>query len=349
MFQSKNLSPTKLALFISFVVSVLVALFLYFFTSNLKSTIITFVSIAIVSFSLVYYVIERFIYRKIKLVYKFISQTKATKREAFFTSELLPQKTIEEVNADVAQWAEDRKVEIERLQSNEQFRREFLMNLAHELKTPIFAAQGYIDTLLGGALQDNNVNTLFLQKAEKSIERLSDLVTDLDQISRIESNRLPINKSIFIIQDLIHDVFEELSQKASTKNIKLNIKKGCEQGVEVFADKTRIKQVLVNLVENSINYGRDRGETNAGIYVVDQKEVFIEITDNGMGIQEDQISRVFERFYRTDSARTRNEGGTGLGLAIVKHIVEAHNHSVTCRSTVDVGTSFGFSLDKPQN
>lgn len=349
MFQSKNLSPTKLALFISFVVSVLVALFLYFFTSSLKSTMITFVSIAIVSFSLVYYVIERFIYRKIKLVYKFISQTKATKREAFFTSELLPQKTIEEVNADVAQWAEDRKVEIERLQSNEQFRREFLMNLAHELKTPIFAAQGYIDTLLGGALQDNSVNTLFLQKAEKSIERLSDLVTDLDQISRIESNRLPINKSVFIIQDLILDVFEELSQKASTKNIKLNIKKGCEQGVEVYADKTRIKQVLVNLVENSINYGRDRGETNAGIYVVDQKEVFIEITDNGMGIQEDQVSRVFERFYRTDSARTRNEGGTGLGLAIVKHIVEAHNHSVTCRSTVDVGTSFGFSLDKPQN
>jgi two-component system phosphate regulon sensor histidine kinase PhoR len=346
MIYSKNLSPNKLALFISSVITTLAALFLFFFTGNLQSTLIMFACIGIVSYLLVYYVIERFIYRKIKLIYKFISQTKATKREEYFANELLPQKTIEEVRDEVTKWAEERTVEMERLQNNEQFRREFLMNLAHELKTPIFSAQGYIDTLLNGAVHDDNVNMAFLQKAEKSIDRLSDLVTDLDEISKIESNQLPINKTRFIIQDLVRDVYEELSQKAGSKRIKLGIKKGCDQDIDVFADKLKIKQVLVNLIDNSINYGKEGGETSAGIYVVDGKHVFIEITDDGIGIGEEQIPRVFERFYRTDSARSRNAGGTGLGLAIVKHIVEAHNHSVTCRSKMDVGTSFGFTLDR---
>jgi two-component system phosphate regulon sensor histidine kinase PhoR len=346
MFNSKNLSPARLAFFISLIITLLVAMFLFFFTRNLQDILITFAVVGIVSYLLIYYVIERFIYRKIKLIYKFISQTKATKREEYFANELLPQKTIEEVRDEVTKWAEERKVEIERLQNNEQFRREFLMNLAHELKTPIFAAQGYIDTLLNGAIHDDNVNITFLQKAGKSIDRLSDLVTDLDEISKIESNQLPINKSTFMIQDLIKDVYEELSQKATIKKIKLGIKKGCEQDIEVVADLLKIKQVLVNLIENSINYGKENGETNAGVYIVDSKQVFIEITDDGIGINDEHISRVFERFYRTDSARSRNAGGTGLGLAIVKHIVEAHNHSVTCRSKLDVGTSFGFTLDR---
>ncbi|MCF8294232.1 MAG: sensor histidine kinase [Chitinophagaceae bacterium] len=346
MFNSKNLSPARLAFFISLIITLLVSMFLFFFTRNLQDILITFAVVGIVSYLLIYYVIERFIYRKIKLIYKFISQTKATKREEYFANELLPQKTIEEVRDEVTKWAEERKVEIERLQNNEQFRREFLMNLAHELKTPIFAAQGYIDTLLNGAIHDDNVNITFLQKAGKSIDRLSDLVTDLDEISKIESNQLPINKSSFMIQDLIKDVYEELSQKATIKKIKLGIKKGCEQDIEVVADLLKIKQVLVNLIENSINYGKENGETNAGVYIVDSKQVFIEITDDGIGINDEHISRVFERFYRTDSARSRNAGGTGLGLAIVKHIVEAHNHSVTCRSKLDVGTSFGFTLDR---
>jgi len=346
MFNSKNLSPARLAFFISLITTLLVSMFLFFFTRNLQDILITFAVVGIVSYLLIYYVIERFIYRKIKLIYKFISQTKATKREEYFANELLPQKTIEEVRDEVTKWAEERKVEIERLQNNEQFRREFLMNLAHELKTPIFAAQGYIDTLLNGAIHDDNVNITFLQKAGKSIDRLSDLITDLDEISKIESNQLPINKSSFMIQDLIKDVYEELSQKATIKKIKLGIKKGCEQDIEVVADLLKIKQVLVNLIENSINYGKENGETNAGVYIVDSKQVFIEITDDGIGINDEHISRVFERFYRTDSARSRNAGGTGLGLAIVKHIVEAHNHSVTCRSKLDVGTSFGFTLDR---
>jgi len=221
------------------------------------------------------------------------------------------------------------------------------MNLAHELKTPIFSAQGYIETLLDGAINDEKQRMVFLENSSRSIDRLAALVDDLDVISKLESNRIPIDPENFVIQDLIRETFAELQQQAENKGIHLLIKKGCESAVEVSADRMKIKQVLVNLVENSIKYGKLSGETNAGIYIVDRRTVLVEITDNGIGIAEDQVSRVFERFFRTDSARSRSQGGTGLGLAIVKHIVEAHGHLVTCRSTVDVGSSFGFTLDRP--
>lgn len=346
MLQSKNISPTQLALLVSSIVSIVTVLLFILFGVKWILVFTGFVIVAGTSYGITYYIIERFVYRKIKLIYKFISQTKATKREEFYSQELLPQKGLEDVGEDVVRWAEERKNEMERLQHNEAFRREFLMNLAHELKTPIFTAQGFIETLLDGAIHNPDVNTTFLQKAGKSLDRLSDLVTDLDEISKIESNQVPINKSNFVIQTLIQDVYEELSQKAAKKNIRLVIKKGCEQDIVVFADRPKIKQVLVNLIENSITYGKEYGESSAGIYLVDNDEVFIEITDNGMGIQDEHIARVFERFFRTDNARSRREGGSGLGLAIVKHIIEAHNHSVTCRSKIDVGSSFGFTLDK---
>jgi Signal transduction histidine kinase len=304
---------------------------------------------AVVSYYLIYFIIERFIYRKIKLIYKFISQTKATKREEFYNNELLPPKTLEEVHDDVVKWATDRKVEIEQLQSNEEFRKEFLMNLAHELRTPIFSSQSYIHTLIDGAINDPNVNLLFLNNAAKSIDRLALLVNDLDDISKLESNRVPLIKRDFVIQHLIKEVFQELELKAQSKHIQLTIKKGCEvPPIQVYADESKIRQVLVNLIDNSIKYGKEHGNTTAGIYIVDDKSVYVEITDDGVGISEEHIPRVFERFYRTDTARTRAEGGTGLGLAIVKHIVEAHNHTVTCRSKVDVGSSFGFTLDRPR-
>jgi two-component system phosphate regulon sensor histidine kinase PhoR len=220
------------------------------------------------------------------------------------------------------------------------------MNLAHELRTPLFSSQGYIHTLMDGALDDKNVNHLFLSNAAKSIDRLVALVDDLDVISKLESNSIPLNKTEFIIQDLLKDLFDELAQKAEEKNITLKIKPGCMSPISVYADFQKIKQVLVNLLENSIKYGKENGETNAGIYIVDTNNVFIEVTDNGLGIAEEHIPRVFERFFRTDSARSRKVGGTGLGLAIVKHIIEAHNHTATCRSKLDVGSSFGFTLDK---
>ncbi|MBK8145105.1 MAG: sensor histidine kinase [Bacteroidetes bacterium] len=346
MINRKNISPGRLALVVSSIIAVVAAILSYLYTSSVRYGILSLLLLGLISYGLIYYVLQEFIYRKVKLIYKFISNTKASQREEFYNLEILPQKTLEEVNDDVEKWATDRKGEIERLESNEQFRKEFLMNLAHELKTPIFATQGYIDTLLDGALHDNQVNETFLQNASKSIDRLADLVNDLDVISKFESNRIPIHKREFTIQELVKDVYAELSQKASKKGIKLSIKKGCESPLEVFADNQKIKQVLINLVENSIKYGRENGETTAGFYEVDDKTIYIEISDNGIGIAEEQVLRVFERFFRTDSARSRSDGGTGLGLAIVKHIIEAHNHTVVCRSTIDVGSSFGFTLDK---
>lgn len=319
----------------------------FFLSTSWKTAGIVFLVGSILSSYIIFRVLDRFLYRKIKLIYKFISQTKATQREEFYASEILPQKTIEQVQQDVEQWAHDRRGELERLQSNETFRKEFLMNLAHELKTPIFSAQGYIETLLDGAINDEKQRMVFLENSSRSIDRLAALVDDLDVISKLESNRIPIHPENFVIQDLIRETFAELQQQAENKGIQLHIKKGCESAVEVSADRMKIKQVLVNLVENSIKYGKISGETNAGIYIVDRRTVLVEITDNGIGIAEDQVSRVFERFFRTDSARSRSQGGTGLGLAIVKHIIEAHGHTVTCRSTVDVGSSFGFTLVRP--
>ena len=319
----------------------------FLLSTSWKTAGIVFLVGSILSSYIIFQVLDRFLYRKIKLIYKFISQTKATQREEFYASEILPQKTIGQVQQDVEQWAHDRRGELERLQSNETFRKEFLMNLAHELKTPIFSTQGYIETLLDGAINDEKQRMVFLENSSRSIDRLAALVDDLDVISKLESNRIPIDPENFVIQDLIRETFAELQQQAENKGIHLLIKKGCESAVDVSADRMKIKQVLVNLVENSIKYGKLSGETNAGIYIVDRRTVLVEITDNGIGIAEDQVSRVFERFFRTDSARSRSQGGTGLGLAIVKHIVEAHGHSVTCRSTVDVGSSFGFTLDRP--
>jgi two-component system phosphate regulon sensor histidine kinase PhoR len=347
LFQKKNISTTELSVYTGLIISGLMGLTVFLLSTSWKTAGIVFLVGSILSSYIIFQVLDRFLYRKIKLIYKFISQTKATQREEFYASEILPQKTIGQVQQDVEQWAHDRRGELERLQSNETFRKEFLMNLAHELKTPIFSTQGYIETLLDGAINDEKQRMVFLENSSRSIDRLAALVDDLDVISKLESNRIPIDPENFVIQDLIRETFAELQQQAENKGIHLLIKKGCESAVEVSADRMKIKQVLVNLVENSIKYGKLSGETNAGIYIVDRRTVLVEITDNGIGIAEDQVSRVFERFFRTDSARSRSQGGTGLGLAIVKHIVEAHGHSVTCRSTVDVGSSFGFTLDRP--
>ena len=280
------------------------------------------------------------------LIYKFIYQTKATKKEEFFYKNILPQKSIDEVSEDVQKWAMQRKDEIEMLRANEQFRKEFLMNLAHELRTPIFSIQGYVDTLLGGALEDKEVNRKFLTNASKSTDRLVRLVDDLDEISKLESGKIPVIQETFVIQDLIKDVYEELSLKARERDIQLLLKKGTERPIYVNADKQKIKQVLVNLVENAIKYGNDQGSVIAGCYEMDDKHVYIEISDDGPGIAEEHLPRIFERFYRADRSRARAIGGTGLGLAIVKHIIEAHGQTVNVRSKLGVGSSFGFTLDR---
>jgi len=344
LIQNKNLSPRQLSLISASIISLVNALLSLFLQPPWYLPLVVFA----ITFGIVYWLyqwtLHRFIYRKIKLIYKLIYQTKANRREEFFYEKILPQKSIEEVGRDVVEWAQKRRSEVALLQANERYRKEFLMNLGHELRTPVFAIQGYVETLLDGALEDKTVNRKFLSNAAKSVARLVNLLDDLDQISRLEQHAIHLNYEDFFIQDLIRDVFDEFSLRAKEKNMVLQIKKGTLAPVAVHADKAKIRQVLINLVDNAIKYGHTGGHVTAGCYEVDESHAFIEISDNGPGIPDEHLPRVFERFYRADASRTKAAGGTGLGLAIVKHIIEAHGQTVTIRSRVDVGTSIGFML-----
>jgi len=306
---------------------------------------ISFIIIFSGSYGLILFMVQSFVYRKIKLIYKLIYQTKASKREEFYYKNILPQKSIDEVREDVENWAQQRKAEIEVLKQNEAYRKEFLQNLSHELKTPIFAIQGYVDTLINGAMENPEVNKKFLGSTSRNIDRLVNLVDDLDEISKLERGEQLLYKSNFIVQDLAKDVFESLAIKAEEKQIKLIIKKGCEVPLTVYADIEKIRQVFINLLDNAIKYGKQNGVIEASGYKIDGKRILIEISDDGTGIAEEHLGRIFERFYRTDLARSRKVGGSGLGLAICKHIIEAHQQTIHVRSTIDVGTTFGFTLE----
>ncbi len=344
MFKTKNLAPGHLSAITAGIIAIPVALGFYLLQNNWPVTLFTLAVAFAATYFLVRYVLESFINRKVKLIYKFIYQTKASKKEEMYYKYILPPKGLEEVKEDVERWAEQRKEEIEVLESNEAYRKQFLQNLSHEFKTPIFAIQGYVDTLLDGAINDPSVNVKFLENAAKNVERMVNLVNDLDAITKLESGEQPLYKQNFVIQDLIKEVFETLSIKTARRNIKCTIKKGCEQPIVVFADKEKILQVLINLVENATKYGKHDGHITASVYKTDESHVLVEISDDGIGIAEEHLGRIFERFYRTDSGRSRNVGGTGLGLAICKHIIEAHGQSMHVRSKLDVGTTIGFTL-----
>ncbi len=346
MFSTKNLSPQQLSLYTAFILSIPIGIGFLLVSAKWWFALIAFIIIFGGSYLLIQFTLERFIYRKIKLIYKFIYQTKASKREETYYKYILPQKSIDEVRDDVEKWAEQKSEEIELLKSNEAYRKEFLQNLAHEFKTPIFAIQGYVDTLLEGALDNPAVNKRFLENAAKNVDRMVTLVSDLDEISKLESGEQPLQKKAFVIQDIIKEVYESLSIKTGKKNIKCSIKKGCETPVVVYADKEKIRQVIINLVSNSIKYGNIDGNIVASIYKTDSAHVLVEISDDGIGIAEEHLPRIFERFYRTDRGRSRDVGGSGIGLAIAKHIIEAHGETIHVRSKLDVGTTVGFTVER---
>jgi len=349
MPSSKNLSPQQLSALTALALSAPIALGMFFIKPVWWVALLTFILVFLGSYGLMLYTLQTFIYRKIKLIYKFIYQTKASKKEEFYYKNILPQKSIDEVRDDVETWAEQRKAEIEMLQQNEAYRKEFLQNLSHELKTPIFAIQGYVDTLLNGALENTEVNKKFLQSTSRNIDRLVNLVDDLDEITRLEMGEQMLMKDSFVIQDLVREVYESLSIKADEKEIKCIIKKGCEVPLSVYADKEKIRQVLINLVDNAIKYGKQNGTVESSFYKVDGARVLVEISDDGAGISEEHLHRIFERFYRTDLARSRKVGGSGLGLSICKHIVEAHDQTIHVRSKIDVGSTFGFTLQSKKD
>ncbi len=344
MIQFKNLSPRQVSAVLAFSIAALVGLANFVLVDDWKIALASFAVLFLVAYLLIFYFLQQFIYRRIKLIYKFIYQTKATKREEFYNKYIIPQKSIDEVKEDVEKWAEQRQGEIELLRKNEAFRKDFLQNLAHEFKTPIFAIQGYIDTLLGGAMENPEVRKRFLENASRNVDRLVNLMNDLDEISRLESGEQILYKQYFIMQDLIREVLESLSIKLNQREISAAIKKGCEAPVYVFADKEKIRQVMINLVSNATKYGKPGGSIIISVYNTDEFKVLVEVSDDGIGIEESHLSRIFERFYRTDKARSRDKGGTGLGLAICKHIIEAHGESMHVRSKPEVGTTIGFTL-----
>ena len=345
MFSAKNLSPQQLSSATAFILALPISAGIYYFEPVWWVAGLSFIIIFIGSFGLILFMVQQFVYRKIKLIYKLIYQTKASKREEFYYKNILPQKSIDEVREDVEKWAMQKKDEIETLQENEAYRKEFLQNLSHELKTPIFAIQGYVHTLIDGALDNPDVNKKFLNSTSRNIDRLVNLVDDLDEISKLESGEQLLYKENFVIQELVKDVFDSLAIKADEKQLKLLIKKGCEVPLTVHADKEKMRQVIINLIDNAIKYGKQNGLIEASAYKIEGKKILVEISDDGQGISEDHIGRIFERFYRTDTARSRKVGGSGLGLSICKHIIEAHDQTIHVRSTIDVGTTFGFTLD----
>jgi two-component system, OmpR family, phosphate regulon sensor histidine kinase PhoR len=237
-----------------------------------------------------------------------------------------------------------REKELSHFENLDSYRKEYLGNVSHELKTPVFNIQGYIDTLLNGGLEDPAVNYEFLRKAEKSIDRLIAIIDDLETITQLESGSLNLDLDAFDIAALVRDVFAGVEQFASKKNITLELDKKYDRPVMVIADKYRIRQVLANLVSNSIKYGKEGGSTMLSFRYLND-DLLVTITDNGHGIDEKHLPRIFERFYRVDKGRSREQGGTGLGLAIVKHIIEAHNKSIEVESKAGKGTKFTFSLN----
>ncbi|MCX6204501.1 MAG: ATP-binding protein [Bacteroidetes bacterium] len=344
MFKQKNLSPKQLAALTALLLATLIALSIYLLFSNTKWSITYFIVSFIGIYFLMDQILEYFIYRKIKLIYKLISQTKASKREEAYQKYVLPQKGIDDVREDVEAWAAQKTKEIQDLQSNEAFRKEFLQNLSHEIKTPIFAIQGYLELLGDGAMDDPITGTKFVQQAQSNVQRLVQLLSDVDAITNLEINKDPILKQAFVIQDIISEAVNNLSVKWIKKNIQFQFKKGSESSISVFADKNKIYQVIVNILSNAAKYGKIDGQITASVYKMEDQKILIEISDDGIGIAEEHLPRLFERFYRTDDARAREIGGTGLGLAICKHIIEAHGETIHVRSKVSVGTTFGFTL-----
>lgn len=312
-----------------------------FFQINVLFTVTFTLLFFAFSFFVLQYRVERFIYRRIQKIYKEVSiLDESVLRNQPVTTDM--QTLMYEVN----KFATDKKVEIESLKVQEEYRREFIGNVAHELKTPLFTVQGYVSTLLDGGVKDKLIRKKYLERADKGIERLIDIVNDLDMITKLETNELKVNIQTFDIIELFQNVFDLLEMKADKKDITLMFDKDHYRSIFVNGDREKINQVVLNLVDNSIKYGRDNGTTEVSIESLTDKKLLIRITDNGYGIEKKHISRLFERFYRTDSSRSRDIGGSGLGLSIVKHIIEAHNEHIYVESKIGVGSEFSFTIEK---
>jgi two-component system phosphate regulon sensor histidine kinase PhoR len=298
-----------------------------------------------VSYLVFYFLIEKYVYSKIKIIYKMIHSLKLGKDLKDALGEYVSPDPINDVEQEVKEWAREKKTEIDDLKKQEIFRREFLSNISHEFKTPLFAIEGYVEALQDGGMDDPELAKSFLAKVARNVDRLSVLIKDLNEISKLESGEIPINYQKFELTALIKEVMESLEFKAKKSNINFVFKDKYDQPTWVEADREKIRQVLVNLLSNSLKYGKENGFTSITIFEL-HDQFLVEITDNGIGIEEKYLPRLFERFFRTDTSRSRQIGGSGLGLAIVKHIIEAHDQTINVRSTEGLGSTFGFTLKR---
>lgn len=346
----KNLTPKAIAVYSAVLLGAFIGL-LYLLISRSGSGLARGIQIAlmilvpaVVTYLVVNFALDRYIYRRIKLIYKTIRQAKVSmpNKGVDLTRDKY---VLDNVEKEVAEWAAMRENEINTLKTLEQYRKRFLGNVAHELKTPIFSIQGFIHTLLDGAVHDEAVNTRYLERAALNVERLLTIVEDLDTITKLESGELILEIQEFDLKALVREVFADLEIKARGRGITLRFKEGADKPFRVKGDREYIRQVITNLIVNSLNYGKEGGLTKVSMYDMD-KQVLVEVSDNGIGIEEKHLNHLFDRFYRVDKSRSRAHGGSGLGLSIVKHILEAHGQSINVRSTLGVGSTFGFTLDK---
>lgn len=349
----KKITPKQLAYLAAMSVAISLFFVTLFFNVVLQigASIEQLLGLAVINglicYGLFYWALEHFIYRRIKLIYKNIHNRKQT--HGIIVDKVdMNNYLIDAVEDEVSAWATDYQSEIEQLKKLESYRREFIGNVSHELKTPIFALQGYLETLLDGGLYDEQINTKYIEKALKNAERLGSIVKDLETITQYEASVLRINWERFRIYDLCCEVTDEMERLAKTQNTEMLFKEGINRHLIVQADREKIRQVLNNLISNAVKYGKEKGKIWIGIYDM-EKYVLLEVTDNGNGIAKEHLPRLFERFYRIDPSRSRHHGGAGLGLAIVKHIIEAHHQTIHVRSTVGKGTTFGFTLQKKKS
>lgn len=331
-------------LYITFFSTGFLAVLLWFFHEFSMPVISVFsFSIAIFSFFVIQYRVERFIYRRVKKIYDDVSLLESTSfRSQPITTDM------ETLTKQVKKFATDKKLEIETLKVREEYRREFLGNVSHELKTPLFTVQGYLSTLLDGAMNDKSVRKKYLERAEKGVERLIYIVEDLDMITKLEMGDVNLEITKFNAVELVQSVFDLLEMKADKKNIILMFDQKYNKPINVFADQDKIQQVLTNLIMNSIKYGKENGTTEVTIEDLVNDKIIVRVRDNGEGIEKHYIPRLFERFFRVDKSGARSEGGSGLGLSIVKHIIEAHGEKIYVESEFNKGSEFSFTLEKYQ-
>jgi two-component system phosphate regulon sensor histidine kinase PhoR len=342
----KTYSAVRLSLFISLFITILTALvfllnyIFYGFEIKLFASLPMFF---LITYFAVWYVLNTYIHDKIKPIYKAIREPIKNKKKLL--DEKATINTIDEAKKEVEDWTKKQIKELERLKDLEKYRKEFVGNVSHELKTPIFNIQGYVLTLLEGGINDPKINTLYLKRTEKSIDRMISIVEDLESITKLESGELKLNFQVFDIIKMVEDVFELEQLIANENKITLEFGQKLDKPILIRADKKRIMEVLTNLVVNAIKYGKKKGIVRILFYDIDES-IMVEVQDNGIGIDNKDLPRIFERFFRVDKSRSREQGGTGLGLSIVKHIIEAHSQTINVKSIPNKGTTFTFTVEK---